>query len=43
VREKKMITQKKFKHKETGEIKTQLSIFELKNYEEIEEENNDKM
>lgn len=29
------ITTKRFKNKKTGEIKTQLSIFELKDYEEI--------
>lgn len=31
------IKQKRFKHKITGEIKTQLNIFELKDYEEIQE------
>lgn len=28
---------KRFKNKKTGEIKTQLNIFELKDYEEIKE------
>jgi len=32
-----MIVSKKFRNKETGEIKTQVNIFELKNYEEVEE------
>ena len=29
------IRTKRFKHKKTGEIKTQISIMELSNYEEI--------
>lgn len=29
------IKQKKFRNKTTGEIKTQLSIFELKDFEEV--------
>ena len=32
-----VIASKKFKHKRTGEIKTQLNIFELKDYEEVKE------
>lgn len=28
---------KKFRNKKTGEIKTQLNIFELKDYEEVKE------
>ena len=31
------IESKKFKHKVTGEIKTQISIMELKDYEPVEE------
>ena len=31
------ITTKKFRNKKTGEIKTQLNIFELKDYEEVKE------
>ena len=32
-----VITQKKFRNKKTGEIKTQIDIFELDDYEEIKE------
>ena len=31
------IETKKFRNKKTGEIKTQLNIFELKDYEEVKE------
>ena len=36
IKEEFIIKTKRFKHKRTGEIKTQLDIFELNDYEEIE-------
>jgi len=33
-----MIKSKQFRHKETGEIKTQISILEMGDYEEVDNE-----
>ena len=33
-----MIKTKKFKNKKTGEIKTQINIFELGDYEEVKDQ-----